>query len=101
MIKTDRRNDDTLRNRLNGINTDDHEQCAAVARWLAGMHRARRDAIKRCIAQLEAKSDENEVLKKEVLLLRGELIVEDIVEESSWSILHQKCRILGDLSRWK
>lgn len=101
LLRQDRKSDDNLTHRLNTINTQDYQQCADVAVWLREMHKARRRALQNCIKLIESPSDSSMVVKKEVALLRGELVVEDIVEEQSWAVLHDRCRVLGDIEKFK
>jgi hypothetical protein len=103
LLKQDRRSDDNLKHRLNSINTNDYRQCAQLAGWLAEMHRARRAALSNCLNLVESSGGvgKQDVKGKEVTLLRGEAVVEDIVEEQSWALVHEKCRVLGDIERYK
>ncbi len=102
LLKEDRRFDDNLKYRLNAIDVNDYMSCANIAVWLNKMHCARRATIKKCVNELEQSGNINDqVLRKELLLLKGELVVEEIVEEQSWSVLKGKCRILADIDRFR
>lgn len=104
LLKRDRRADDNLKHKLNTINTGNYDDCAMVAKWLSEMHAARRAAINRCIKELASEhsnADNTLVYNKEIVLLNGELVVEGIVEEQSWSIFKEQCRVLGDIEKYK
>ena len=106
LLRQDRKSDDNLKHKLNAINTNDYQQCADVATWLSQMHAARRRALTNCIALVESPVGNvgglaEAVVGKEVALLRGERVVEDIVEEQSWALLHERCRVLGDIERYR
>ena len=107
LLKEDRRSDDNLKHKLNAINTKDHDECTKVAKWLVAMHRARRSIIRECLKRAEEADDHyNEgeaklIHEKHVNLLKEEGIIEDIVEEQSWHLLRERCRVLGDLEKFK
>lgn len=107
-LKLDRKSDDNIKHKLNIINTSDYNECARLAVWLAEMHRARKSAVNKCLSVYEAAlqtpgavSIDEPVLRKEILLLKGELVVEDIVEEQSWSVFKDRCRVVGDMERFR
>lgn len=101
LLKGDRKSDDNIQHKLNAVDASDYSQCASVAKWLSEMHTARKMAIARCLGEYKAvlecdsvPSDLKSVYTKKVGLLQAEQIIEEIVEDRSWSILHERCRIL-------
>jgi hypothetical protein len=101
LLKQDRSADDNLKHKLNGIDTKDYRECVEVAKWLGHMHAARRRCLEACIEEVERMRESGNVHVKEVGLLRSELVIEDIVEENSWALFHERCRIVGDYEKYK
>ena len=101
LLKQDRSFDDNIKHKLNSINANHYTECAAIAEALVAMHNARRRSIIKCIDHLSSLRLDDGIHQKELNLIKGEDMVEDIVEEQSWSLLHDRCRVLGDLEKYK
>jgi hypothetical protein len=94
LLNEARKLDDNLNHKLNNMKNPQKE-CPQLKDEMSMIFHNRRNNINFCIENFKTKqrtSGQPFMHKKELALLKSELVVEDILQDRAWEVLYNKCR---------
>lgn len=95
-LQRQRRLDDMLPQQLNLVDGSNERECEKLRQTLRLAFAGRIAKIKYCLDYYRSLASEpTQELQKDILLLENDVVVEEILQEHSWSLLYSKCRCLN------